>query len=290
MSQEYWNNYAPTEALRNCENPEDYIYYLLVSQTLTSFLSSVDSVLDVGGGPGRFSLDIAPHVKTVEHIDFSQKMLDLAVKKARKLVIKNINFKKVDAKDLSQYSDQQFDKVISINTPISFSGHDWKLALTEMCRVASKAVLFTVSNFISAFPRLLEVSLEKDIGWDTLATELFNNHLFDRERGKTVGIDFPSVQSFLPGEIEREFWDLGFQVRDVRGLAILCRMMNPEHLKTIISDKKRLSSFLEYESILATAYGKWAPSREIMFIAERKVIGSDLSPKNWTSKDLVWHG
>src|SRR4029077_12886486 len=91
MSEEFWNNSARREARRNHDNPEDYIYYRLVSHTLTSFVSREDSVLDIGGGPGRFSLNLAPLVKTVEHVDVSQSMFDLAAEEAQRRGIKNIS-------------------------------------------------------------------------------------------------------------------------------------------------------------------------------------------------------
>lgn len=187
MSEEFWTNFAGREAQRNNDNPEDYIYYRLVLPILTSFLSRKDSVLDIGGGPGRFSLDIAPLVRIVEHVDFSQAMLDLAAEEAQKRGIKNISFVKADARDLTRYGDRAFDKVLSINTPVSFSGREWKVALAEMCRVTAKASLFTVSNFISCFPVLLDLSLRFGASWEVFASSMLHEHFFDSGNAKPFG-------------------------------------------------------------------------------------------------------
>lgn len=37
-----------------------------------------DSVIDIGGGTGRFSLDLAERVRAVTHVDLSQNMLAIA--------------------------------------------------------------------------------------------------------------------------------------------------------------------------------------------------------------------
>ena len=177
MSEEFWNNFARREAQRNHENPEDYVYYRLVSQTLAAFVSHDDSVLDIGGGPGRFSLALAPLVKTVEHVDFSQAMLDLAAEEAQRRGITNVAFVKADARDLARYGDRAFDKILSLNTPVSFAGRDWQVALAEMCRVTAQAALFTVSDFLSCFPVLLDLSLRSGASWETFAAPMFRARL-----------------------------------------------------------------------------------------------------------------
>src|SRR5262249_23152801 len=122
----------------------------------------------------------------------------------------NIAFIKGDARDLSVYRDRAFDKVLSINTPVSFAGSEWKRALAEMCRVAGKAACFTVSNFISCFPVLLDVLVRLGAGWEPLASDMFADHVFNGEKAKPLGIDFPSYRAFAPGEIEAEVDRLGF--------------------------------------------------------------------------------
>src|SRR6266540_2198008 len=269
MSEEFWNNFARREAQRNHDNPEDYIYYRLVSHTLNSFVSREDVVLDIGGGPGRFSLDLAPLVKTVEHVDFSQAMLDLAAEEAQRRGIKNISCVKADARDLARYHDRAFDKVLSVNTPVSFSGRDWKVALAEMCRVTAKAALFTVSNFISCFPVLLDLSLRRGASWEAFALTMFHEHFFESGTAKPFGIEFPSYQAFLPEEIESQIHQLGWDA-EVQGIAILCRLMTLESLKMIVNDEALVARFLEFEMAVARMYGKWAPSRDLLFLVTRR--------------------
>ena len=64
-----------------------------------------------------------------------------------------------DARDLSRYRDRSFTKVLSINTPITFSGPEWRRTVEEMCRVTEHEALFTVANFLSCLAALIDVSL-----------------------------------------------------------------------------------------------------------------------------------
>lgn len=269
MSEEYWNRVAPTEARRNQDSPEDRIYYHLVLRALRDFLTPADTVLDIGGGPGRFSHEIASLVRSVEHVDYSQAMLDLAIAEGAKRGLQNVTYVRADARDLSRYPDRHFNKVLAINTPVSFAARDWKTAFCEMCRVTAQGAAFTISNFISAFPRILEVSLDHGIPWDQLASKLQSEHLFDSASAKRFGIDFPSYRAFGPNELDEELATLGFEIQDIRGVAILCRLMDPKHLKAVIADEQILSAFLDFEWSLGTQYGPWAPSREILFVIRR---------------------
>jgi SAM-dependent methyltransferase len=269
MSQDFWNRSATTELRRNRDNPEDYIYYLLLLRALRDFLASTDTVLDIGAGPGRFALEIAPLVRSVELLDYSEPMLELAAREAENRGLRNVTFATGDARDMVQYRDRQFDKVLSVNTPVSFAAADWKPALEEMCRVTDRAALFTVANFISSLPRVLETSLDHDIPWEEAATQMFTEHTFDGVKARAFGIDFPSFRAFAPGDLEPEIGRLGFQIQDVRGIAILPRLMRAKNVKHLVSDERRLATFLDFEWSVATQYGSWAPSRELMYIIRR---------------------
>jgi hypothetical protein len=112
-------------------------------------------------------------------------------------------------------------------------------------------------------------SIEHGIPWEAAVAEMFTEQTFDGSKAKAFGIDFPSFRAFQPGELEPELDRLGFEVREIRGLAVLSRLMNPTNLKAVVSDEQLLSSFLDFEWSMATHYGRWAPSRELLFSIRR---------------------
>jgi len=45
--------------------------------------------------------------------------------------------------------------------------------------------------------------------------------------------------------------------------------MDSKNLKAAVGDAQRLSTLLDFESAVANLYGRWAPSRELLFIVHR---------------------
>jgi len=236
---------------------------------LEDFVASDDMILDIGGGTGRFSLAVASSVKKVEHVDFAPKMIEIAAEVAQRRGVENITFTVADARDLSRYRDRGFTKVLSINTPITFSGPDWRRSVEEMCRVTDREALFTVANFLSCLAALIDASLAAGAGWSTVVEKMAVHRFMDAGDLRQLGHDFPSYRAFAPGEVEEELERHGFEVVSARGLAVLCRLLRRESLEPIVTDEALLARFLATEETTAAMYERWAPSREILFHVRR---------------------
>jgi hypothetical protein len=46
--------------------------------------------------------------------------------------------------------------------------------------------------------------------------------------------------------------------------------MAPESLKMIVNDEALFARFIEFEMAVAKIYGRWAPSRELLFLVTRR--------------------
>ena len=66
--------------------------FLKIHNNLKQQLNKSDILLDYGCGTGTISIEIANHVKEIRAIDISNKMLDIAKRKACEHNIKNIDF------------------------------------------------------------------------------------------------------------------------------------------------------------------------------------------------------
>jgi ubiquinone/menaquinone biosynthesis C-methylase UbiE len=250
--------------------PELKIYFRQVLSILEAFIAASDRIIDVGGGPGRFSLAIAPQVASVEHVDFAKAMLDIARIESHRRGISNVSFAFADARSLAAYGDRQFTKALAINTPISFASADWRVALGELCRVAEQAVLFTVTNYLSSLAGLLDTSIENTCAYGNLVESMLSEQTMRTEHARNMGIAFPTYRAFKPGEIESEIRRLNFEVTFSRGIGVLSRLMKSETLKVIVESNEMLANFLRWDEEVAKMYGPLAPSREILFIARRK--------------------
>lgn len=269
MSSSYWNDFAPKEATRGCDNPEDLVYERLLLRSLPDLLGPDDMVLDIGGGTGRFSLAVAPLVRRIEHVDLAPRMIEIAAAAAQRRGIDNVAFTMADARDLSRYRDRSFTKVLSINTPITFSGPEWRRTVEEMCRVTEHEALFIVANFLSCLAALIDVSLAANAGWSKVVETMVAHRSMDAGHLSQLGRTFPSYRAFAPGEEEEELGRHGFEVVSARGLAVLCRLLRRESLAAIVADETLLAHFLAAEETIATVYERWAPSRETLFHVRR---------------------
>lgn len=88
-------------------------------------------ILDIGTGPGFFSVILAEAGYRVVAVDYTQEMLDTARKNAGEFC-GNITFYKMDAQNL-EFEDELFDVVISRN--LTWNLKDPERAYREWCRV-----------------------------------------------------------------------------------------------------------------------------------------------------------
>ncbi len=151
-------------------------------------------VLDVGCGPGEFTLQVAERAKSVVGIDTSGKALELAKKKLEDSGVGNVGYRFADIHRLPLHDDQ-FDVVFSRRGPASVD----RRSLAEVFRVLKKGGTFmeiTIGerdkqNIVKIFGRgqmkgfrgqvstvkkgwLSETGFRNIIAKDYLATEVFH--------------------------------------------------------------------------------------------------------------------
>jgi ubiquinone/menaquinone biosynthesis C-methylase UbiE len=70
------------------------------------------AVLDCGGGPGRYAIELAKRGYQVTLFDLSAANLNLARQKAKAAGVASISYEQGDARDLSRFPDDAFDAVL----------------------------------------------------------------------------------------------------------------------------------------------------------------------------------
>ena len=114
------------------------------------YIKDGDKILDIGGGPGHYSIHYARKGHDVTLFDLSSENVRFAKKKARQFGVK-INAEQGDAMDLSRFPDNSFD-VVFLMGPLYhlMTEKNRKKALTEATRVLKPGgLLFT--SFILMF-------------------------------------------------------------------------------------------------------------------------------------------
>lgn len=267
---DFWDDHAAAEASRNEDWPEDLIYHRIVGDILRGLIEADDTIIDIGGGTGRFSLDLAERIRAVTHLDLSENMLAIARERCAVRNLDNVTFVQSDALDMSTIADQSFSVSLAINGVITFSATDWERAISEACRVTRRTVVMTAASIISTVPAVLAGLLSTYGSIEPPVERMLTERTFLGEEAARYDILFPSYRAFLPEELEASLRRHGFEVLEVRGVASLCRFLSDDVLERIVSDQQQLERFLDLEHAYTSMVGRRSPAREWLLVAERK--------------------
>ena len=137
-----YNRLAPYEWDRLVQDPYHSLELRATTAALDQHLPSAGCVLDAGGGPGRYAIDLCRRSYTVVLLDYSENCIALARGKfaaEREDVRARLEAADVgDIRDLSRFPDASFDAVLCLGGPLShlIELADRKQALAELLRVA----------------------------------------------------------------------------------------------------------------------------------------------------------
>jgi ubiquinone/menaquinone biosynthesis C-methylase UbiE len=180
-------------------------------------------VLDAGGGPGRYTLELARLGYEVVLLDLTPELLDIArnqIKKARVADrVKQVLQGSID--DLSMFDDNTFDAVICLGALSHLvDEEDREKAIDELVRVAKK----NAPIFVSVIGRLAIlvcglVHWPKDMEIDGLYQKLYDTGDYHGGPGiHARGRNFAPCHLYLSEELESSFKKRGLKVLQMVGL------------------------------------------------------------------------
>jgi len=112
-----------------------------VHRYILSNINPSDKVIDVACGTGSLSLAISESGSYVTGIDISESMIETARKSAQKRNIKNVLFFVLDASDLSQFRNMEFDVAVITMAVHQFDKEQAIKILGQMKRIATKVII-----------------------------------------------------------------------------------------------------------------------------------------------------
>jgi len=116
---------------------------------LKKYLPKKAFILDAGGGPGRYSIELAKMGHDVVLLDLVPEHLNLAKEKIRKEKVQAKIKEVVEGSitDLSKFKDNSFDVVLCLGGPLSHISpeSERQKAISELIRVAKKGALIFAS-------------------------------------------------------------------------------------------------------------------------------------------------
>lgn len=108
-SENFWNKLSKNYD----KKAKDRAYHLIINKSKKYFKKS-DILLDFACATGLYAVAFAKNVRAIEAFDISSKMIEISKKKAKKLIIKNINFLQTTIFD-KRYKASSFDVVLAFN-------------------------------------------------------------------------------------------------------------------------------------------------------------------------------
>jgi len=147
---EFYNKYGIREWNRLEENLYSKINFLLHMHFIENHLHQLMRILDAGCGAGRYSIEFAKRGCQVTLFDISEEQLRIAEEKIEEAGVRdNINeIVRGDIRDLSQFSDEEFDMVVCYGAPLSYVLENREKAIQEFHRVLKKegSLFISVNN------------------------------------------------------------------------------------------------------------------------------------------------
>ena len=183
---------------------------------LEKYLPDHGHILDAGGGPGRYTIELARRGYDLTLLDFTPANLEFAKRRIKRAGLKK-KVRQVEEGsivDLSRFDDNSFDAVICTGGPLSHvvDAGERSKAITELIRVAKPGA----PVFVSVMSRLSLLVVELML----FQYEIEMPHFIQiRETGDYLGeYGFTACHFFLPEEFRAGFTGKPVDILEMAGL------------------------------------------------------------------------
>ncbi len=242
MVKDYYTATVRAEWRRLVRNPYHRLEFDTTLRYLEKYLPKHGLILDAGGGPGRYTIELAKRGYEVTLLDATQANLDFARRQIRlqKLTSHVAHIICGSISDLSMFGEATFDAVLCSGGPLShiLSPLERQQAISELVRVVKPAAPL----FVSVMSRLavLEVILVE--GPVEIGMPHFKQLL---ETGDYLGgHGFTACHFYLPEELQAEFTRPGVKILELVGLEGISTSHH-RPFNQLAKDKPRYQTWLD---------------------------------------------
>lgn len=243
MVKDWFARTARFEWRRLQRNPYRQIEFVVTMHFLEKYLPKQGLILDAGGGPGRYTIELTNRGYNVVLLDFVPEMLKLARRKIKKAGVpgKVKQLVQGSVKDLSMFDDETFDAVLSLGGSLCHllkAEHRVKAA-SELVRVSKRGAPI----FVSVISRLgvlktILIRIQKEM-------QYAKHHLVigDYIPGRQ-GEGFTAAHWFLPEELRKLFEKQGAEILEMAGLEGLSSH-HPRETNRLYKDQEKWKMWME---------------------------------------------
>jgi len=210
---------------------------------LEKYLPRRGKILDAGGGPGRYTIELARRGYDVVLLDIVPENLEFARRQIRRAGMQDRVEGVVEGSivDLSMFADASFDAVICLGGPLShiLDRRKRDQAVKELVRVTRRGAPL----FVSVISRLSILVVELEPRFQYEIQERFFRPL--RDTGDYPGgSGFTTCHFFLPEELENTFQSKGLKVLELAGLQGL-GSHHPREINKLARNRERWRIWME---------------------------------------------
>jgi SAM-dependent methyltransferase len=240
--QDFYTSYVGQEWRRLARHPYSRLEFATTMHFLEQHLPPRGLILDAGGGPGRYTIELAKRGYDVVLLDLTPANLVFARRQIQRAKVGTKVQSVVEGTivDLSRYADNTFDAVICTGGPLSHvvDRQDRERAIAELIRVARPGAPI----FVSVMGRLNVLVVELMEGPAEIELPLFARV---RDTGEYWGgAGFTACYFFLPEELRAAFSDKGVDVVELVGLeGVSSRQYR--HFNQLAKNETRFKIWLE---------------------------------------------
>jgi len=244
----FYDDIAEREWKRLTHDAYHRLEFIVTMHFLERYLPPSGLVLDAGGGPGRYTIELAKKGYDVVLFDLSPKCLDVATRKIARAHVSDRVGRVIEGTiiDLTMFRDEEFDAVLCLG-PFShlIENRDREKAASEIVRVAKKgAPLFIgVIGLYGVFREVLQ-RLQYELT-EPSHEELFTSgvHRWHIDRHKGVR-GFPDALFWHPRDLRELFERNGVKTLEMatcEGLS--CHLQGPTN--RLYRDKEKWAKWVD---------------------------------------------
>ncbi|MBM7569190.1 class I SAM-dependent methyltransferase [Paenibacillus sacheonensis] len=126
------------------------VEFELSKRYITRYVGPNDKVLDLGGGPGKYSLHLSQLGSEMTLADLSQNNVNFALNKAQELGLP-LNGLQADCRDLSAFKDEQFDHVLCMGPMYHLMEENDRITTINECLRVLKPNGTLIVSFVSSY-------------------------------------------------------------------------------------------------------------------------------------------
>jgi len=245
----YYDQNAEREWVRLVSDAYHRLEYIITMHFLDKYLPNKGLILDAGGGPGRYTIELAKRSYGVVLHDLSPRCLEVASREIEKAGVKGRVKKIVEGSitDLSEFSDETFDAVLCLGAMSHLIERaDRDVAASELVRVAKKkaSMFVSVIGLYGVFRTVLQRPYLRDELTHPAHEEMFSQGIHRasmHEHGSAQG--FPDAYFFHPTELRELLESHGVETLEMATCEGLSSHLQ-EETNMIYEDKEKWKRWL----------------------------------------------